>query len=381
MQKIVILFVIIQTITSCKIQIESGLSNSSEFINSDENSTQIYQSRSTSNILHPFNCASTDYGRLLFINIDDHPDIKTMELVVQENGNGSFVIIYYKNGRVDCYPNNALTVDKKYLKPNNDWTVMPTNNFDFSYTSNNGGLQASFDITIKNNQHISVSIENQTALEKHNFLAAIGAELSEVKRFPLVYLEQGGFLPVESTNFDIQIDGKAYPLKKIPLEVNGIKSYKTVYSLHPQSFFCNEERSSSLPYGKFNGQKSDTNNGIKYNYNNNNGYCETKKVEYQLSDRKMSIAFSPALPDFVSLKKGATTEGKFCIDVNNNHCIVGGSYSVERINDKITFRMNPEKGWQPMPKKPWVSYYDYQASFDISNKANYHIESIWDINK
>ena len=93
------------------------------------------------------------------------------------------------------------------------------------------------------------------------------------------------------------------------------------------------------------------------------------------------MIFSPALPDFVSLKDGAKTEGKFCINVNANQCVVGGSYSVERTNNEITFRLNPEKGWQPMPGKPWVSLYDYEASFDVSNKANYHIESIWNINK
>ncbi|MCG8411571.1 MAG: hypothetical protein MI739_09835, partial [Bacteroidales bacterium] len=143
----------------------------------------------------------------------------------------------------------------------------------------------------------------------------------------------------------------------------------------------NQESDTYLPYGEFNGQKSDTINGIRYVYDNNNGYCEIKEFGYQLSDRNMCMTFSPALPDFVSLKDGATTEGKFYIDVNSNQCVVGGSYSIERVNNKITFRMNPEKGWQPMPGKSWVSFYDYEASFDISEKTSYHLQSAWNINK
>ncbi len=381
MKKVIVVFVTILAFASCKIQIESGLSNASEFLNSNENSTQIYQSKNSSSLLHPFNCATTDYGRLIFINIDGHDDIRTVELVVQNNGIGSFIVVYYKNGKVECYPNEQLTVDQTYLKPNDDWTVMPANNFDFSYTSKNGGLQAYFDIIIKNDKHISVSVQNQTVLEKQNFLAAIGADLTEVKRFPLVYLEQAGFLPVENTVFEIQIDGKEYPLKKIPLEVNGVKSYKTVYSLHPQPFFCNEECNTELSYGEYNRQKSDTINGISYVYNNNKGYCEIKEFGYQFPDRNMKVVFSPALPNFVSLKDGATTEGKFCIDVNLNQCVVGGSYSIVRVNNKITFRMNPEKGWQPMPGKSWVSFYDYEACIDVSEKTYYHFQSAWNINK
>ena len=175
---------------------------------------------------------------------------------------------------------------------------------------------------------------------------------------------------------------KEYPLKKIPLEVNGVKSYKTVYSLHPQPFFCNQEGETDLPYGEFNGQKSDTINGISYVYNNNNGYCEIKKFEYHLSDRNICMTFSPALPDFVSLKDGAKTEGKFCININANQCVVGGSYSIERTEDnEIVLHINPEKGWQPMPGKPWVSFYDYKARFDVSEKTSYHIQTVWSVNK
>jgi hypothetical protein len=79
-----------------------------------------------------------------------------------------------------------------------------------------------------------------------SFLTAIGAELSEVKRFPPIFPEEAGFLPVEHTSCNIQIGKRQCSLKKIPLNVDGTKCYRTVYSFRPQLFFFNEERKCSV---------------------------------------------------------------------------------------------------------------------------------------
>jgi hypothetical protein len=225
-----------------------------------------------------------------------------------------------------------------------------------------------------------VSLQNHTAeLNKQGFLAAIGAELSEVKRFPLIYLEQAGFLPVNNTEYTIQIDGKDYSLKKIPVEVNGVKCYKTVYSLNTQPFFWNEECNADFPYHEYNGQANDIINGINYAYNNNSGYPEIRSIEYQLPNKKMSVTFSPSLPDLGSLKEGVEISGAFSINVNLHECVIGGSYTVELNNSEILLQLSPKEGWQPMPGKSWVSFYNYEAHFDISKKTDYHFQSVWSI--
>jgi len=319
---------------------------------------------------------------LLLINIDGHPAIKTVELVVQKNGKGSFVVVYYKNGKVESYPNPYLSIDRKYLKPNDDWTIMPDNNYAFSFEETNNGLRATLNIEIKNSTPIAVTLQSHASQPKnYSFLAAIGADLKEVKRFPLIYLEQASFLPIENTEGSIQINRKLYPLTKIPIKVEGEKCYKTVYSLKPQPFFWNEERNTDLQYAKYNGKTSDTIDNISYIYNNNQGYTEIKEIAYQLPNSKMNVFFSPALPNFLSLANNIKTEGKFCINVNTNKCVIGGSYTVERTNNDIILHLNPQKGWQPMPGKPWVSFYDYEARFDVSGKTSYQIQSVWDINK
>ncbi len=69
------------------------------------------------------------------------------------------------------------------------------------------------------------------------------------------------------------------------------------------------------------------------------------------------------------------------VSINTEECVIGGLYTVERTNNEIILHLNPEKGWQPMPGKPWVSFYDYEARFDVSGSTSYHIQSVWDINE
>jgi len=49
----------------------------------------VYQKNTKGQFYNPFNFAHTDFGRLILIGIDDHPLIKMVELVVQNNNKGS----------------------------------------------------------------------------------------------------------------------------------------------------------------------------------------------------------------------------------------------------------------------------------------------------
>jgi len=56
--------------------------------------------------------------------------------------------------------------------------------------------------------------ENQADVKRYSFLAAIGADLSEVKRFPFIYLRKAGFIPVEGTEVSFEIDGEKDGINK-----------------------------------------------------------------------------------------------------------------------------------------------------------------------
>ena len=172
------------------IKLDSSVVDPEEYLVADNTSTGVYTKHTKEQFYNPFNFNHTDFGRLILISIDNHPQIKTVELVVQNDNKGAFVVVYYHNGKVENYINTHLSIDKKYLKPNADWEIVGEQDFDYTFEDTKNGISFALDITLKSGQQIKIRLqENQADVKRYSFLAAIGAELSEVKRFPFVYLK------------------------------------------------------------------------------------------------------------------------------------------------------------------------------------------------
>ena len=106
-QKLLILTLTITSIflTGCNIKIDSQAVNPKEYLKADNTPAEVYQKNTKGHFYNPFNFSHTDFGRLMLISIDDHPKIKTVELVVQNDNKGAFVVVYYHNGKVENYIN------------------------------------------------------------------------------------------------------------------------------------------------------------------------------------------------------------------------------------------------------------------------------------
>jgi hypothetical protein len=274
-QKLLILTLTITSIflTGCNIKIESHAIDPDEYLKANNTPDEAYQENTKGFFYNPFNFSHTDFGRLMLVSINDHPEIKTVELVVQNDNKGAFVVVYYHNGKVENYINPLLSIDKKYLVPNADWEIAGEQDFDFVFEDTQKGINFALDFTIKNGQQIKIKLrENHAYTKRYSFLAAIGAELSEVKRFPFIYLREAGFIQVEGTEVSFEIDGKKMELTKVPIKVEGQKCFKTVYSLAPLPFFWNEERDIYLSPEKITDTNKYHKDNAVYFFIYNNGY-------------------------------------------------------------------------------------------------------------
>lgn len=381
-QKSLLLALILTSIffAGCNIKLSSHAVNPKEYLKSDNTPAAVYQKNTKGKFYNPFNFSHTDFGRLILINIDDHPLIKAVELVVQKDNKGAFVVIYYHNGKVENYINTHLSIDKKYLKPNADWEIAGKQDFDFTFEDTKNGISFALDITIKGGQRIKINLrENHAEAKRYSFLAAIGADLTEVKRFPFIYLKEAGFIPVEGTEVSFEIDGKKMELTKVPIKVEGQKCFKTVYSLTPLPFFWNEERDIYLSPEKITDTKKYPKDNEVYSFIDNNGHKEIERITYVANDHSASYRFSPSFPDIASLKTGSEIKGKFCLGVDDIDGVICGTYSVINTDGEITINFHPEKCWQPMPGKDWVSAYQYRAKIKLSADERFKIKSEWTV--
>lgn len=381
-QKLLILTLTLASIflTGCNIILSSHAVDPDEYLKADNTPAEVYQKTAKGQFYNPFNFSHTDFGRLILISIDDHPLIKTVELVVQNNNQGAFVVVYYQNGKVENYINPHLSIDKKYLKPNADWEIAGEQDFKYIFEDTKNGISFALDITIKSGKRIKIHLrENHADAKRYSFLAAIGADLREVKRFPFIYLRDAGFIPVEKTEVSFEIDGKKMALTKVPIKVEGQNCFKTVYSLMPLPFFWNEERDIYLSPEIITDIKRYQKDNALYSLIDNNGHKEIERITYKANGHSASYRFSPSFPDIASLKPGCEIKGKFCLGVDDIDGVICGTYSVLNTNDEITIDFHPEKCWQPMPGKDWVSAYRYHAKIKSTADGRVKIQSEWTV--
>ena len=362
-------------------RLKSNIVNPEKYFRNKKNNFKFYRRKSNGFYYDFFNFAHTDFGRLILISIDKHPEIKTVELVIQNDNKGAFFIIYYHNGKVESYINTHLSINKKYLKPNRDWTIAGEHDFEYSFEDTKNGIKCFINIVLKNGMRIKIKLrENSICIKRYSFLAAIGANLREVKRFPFIYLKNAGFIPVEGTEISFEINSKKINLTKVPLKVEGKKCFKTVYSLNPLPFFWNEERNICLSPDKLTDTQIYQKGNIGFSLIDNNGHKETEKIIYKANEHSANYRFSPPFPDIFSLKNGYEIKGKFFLGIDNIDGVIEGKYFVIKTNDEISIIFHPEKCWQPMPGKDWVSKYQYYAKIKIIEDYRFKIKSKWVIN-
>jgi hypothetical protein len=366
--------------TGCGINLDPNAVDANKYLKAESTPAEVYEKSDKRHFLNPFNFGHTEFGKLILVSIDDHPEIKTVELVVQHDNKGAFVIVYYHNDKADIYTNPHITIDKKYLEPNPDWNIVAEQDFKFTFEDTNNGIDLLLDIMINGDHRIKIKLNARQKDEKrYSFLAAIGAELSDVKRFPFVYLRDAGFVPVEGTEASFEIDGKEMKLTKTPLKVEGRKSYRTPYSFTPLPFFWNEEQEDYLSPEIITGTKSHQKGNAVYSFADNNGHNEIERITYNVKGHSATYRFAPSFPDIGALKTGSEIRGKFCLGVDNIDGIVCGSYSVIKANDEIAIHFLPKKCWQPMPGKDWVSAYRYHAKIKTADTNKYKILSEWTV--
>jgi hypothetical protein len=136
-------------LTGCCIKLNSHAVDANKYLKAGNAPVEVYEKSDKGLFYNPFNFSHTDFGRLILISIDDHPSIKTVELVVQKDTRGAFVVVYYHNGKVENYINTRLSIDKKYLKPNADWEIAGEQDFDFAFDDTKDGISFALDMTIK----------------------------------------------------------------------------------------------------------------------------------------------------------------------------------------------------------------------------------------
>lgn len=360
--------------------LSSNAIDPAKYLKATKTSPNVYYETPTGLFYDPFNFSHDDFGKLIIMNLEGHPEIKTVELILQDDDKGAYVVIYYYSGKVENYLSPDYAGDKKYVKLDSEWDIIENQDFEFAFEDRPKGIYFFLDIKIKNDQHIKISLqENRRELKRFSFLATVGAELKKVEKFPFIYLKDAGLVPIEGTGLSFELNGKMMELSKIPILVEGEKCYRIAYSFTRLPFFWDEEQDVFLsPEKLYNGLSFQKENAL-YSFFDNNGHKEIESIIYKANGHTASFRFSPAFPDIAALKQGSKISGKFCLGVDEIEGVVGGKYSVKNIEGNITIDIKPEKCWGSTGLKNWVAAYHYHADLEPVGKNKFEIRSEWTV--
>lgn len=379
-QRFLILILAALLCNGCAMKFASRAIDPEKYLTATETSVDVYKENADELFYNPFNFGHDDFGRLILISIQDHPEIKEIELIVQDDNKGAIVVMYYHNGLVDNYVSSGFASNKEYVKLDKNWRIIGERDFEYVFNDTPKGVNVSCDITIKNEQRLTIRLqENRKDVKRFSMLATIGAELHDIQRFPFIFLKEAGLIPIEGTTVSIELDGEKMNVAQLPIKAEGEKCYRLAFALTRLAFFWNEERNNALSPVTRNRTTTFEQDNALYSLFNNNGYTEIERIVYNADGHSASFRFSPAFPDIGSLKNGSTIYGKFSLGVDEIDGIIGGKYTVVNTDGIITIDIHPEKCWGPIGKNNWVSAYHYHAELHLTEDNIYQITSFWTV--
>lgn len=95
--------------------------------------------------------------------------------------------------------------------------------------------------------------------------------------------------------------------------------------------------------------------------------------------RMAGLYFRPlhkAIPELASLKSDTRIEGHFSIGIDKANGMIGGVYSITSNDGAVSFQMNPQIGWSPMPGKLWMKTYFWNCDIQTED-GGLKVNSEW----
>jgi len=356
-----------------------------KYLGKSENSLKIYDLPPKNMILSPFNLTTDTMDRLLVVNFEEDPIYFRVELQIFHKLGKDYplVILYRKDNMVDVYYTNKVVIKnrKKMLTDlfvNISFNQLETIICKFQFDEM--GLDAYLFLEDKLESEIEFKIKENTPERKlDSILAPMGPVSKKPEYFPIVFLNKFGMVIKKNTEIFVKIHEVSRNTAEMPVQINGMSIYSAHYSLNP--IICNWNRnfSGNIDTIMLKAPSLEiSENNIDFNLKNNSDYYEIKSISGRdVEDYSISIEFSPAIPNLLSLRSNSKIKGRFSCIIDDKKGIFAGEYDLIRIGDTIEFNIVPNKGWQPFPGNLWLKTYRWTSLVQIHDIRDIKISSYW----
>ncbi len=356
-----------------------------KFLGKRKNSLKIYDRPSRNLILSPFNMTFDLMDKLLIVNFEEDPIYYGIELQIFRKLDKEYplVIMYRKDNLIDIYYTNEIVIKKRKKMLTDSLTNVSFNQLnaiEYKFQFSEMGLDAYLFLEDKLEEEIEFKIkENAPGRELTSILAPNSAVSKKPEYFPIAFLNKFGMIIKKNTEILVKIHDISRKPTETPVQMSQMNVYLAHYSLKP--IICNWNNNFSgntIPIILNPPILNISDENLFYHLIKNDSYYEIKKISGKdEEDHTVSIEFSPALPNLLSLKDNSHIKGRFSCEIDEKWGIFAGEYDLIRTGDTIDFSIHPTKGWQPFPGKLWLKMYKWTSEIQIKDIGDIFIHSYW----
>lgn len=356
-----------------------------KYLGKHENSLKIYNSPPRNMVISPFNLNFDVIDRLLVFNIEDDPIYIRIELQIFHKYDNYYplVIMFRKDNMADVYyTNEVVIINRKKILTDLlvDVSFNQLEDIEFEFEFDDTGLNAFLFFDDKLEQEIELKVKENTSGRKlSSILAPMGAAIKSPDYFPIVFLNNFGWVIKKNTEIFVKIHGVARDTSEMPVQINKMEVYAVHYSLQPIISNWNNNFTGNINPIIINAPSLKIlNDNIDIDLKNNSDYYEIQKISGRNEgDHTISFEFSPAIPNLLSLGSKTKIKGRFSCIIDEKKGIFAGEYYLTRTGDIIKFSITPTRGWQPFPGNLWLKNYKWTSSIHIQDIEVIKMSSSW----
>lgn len=354
----------------------------------------IYYKTSKGKVYLPFDFRIDLMEYLILIEIQNDLDkyYKTFEIqqAVDEKGNKKILVIAYRiDGGSDIYHQQGYPISNNNGVLNNvELFLRLMEGSKFLINDDELIIYVKFKDKYDRDIELKVSEIKRKKKKPFSILAPIGGGAEKPTSLPIYLLYEMSFIKRKYSDIDIKIGNRRHKPDTFPLPIEWTKNYFSRYSADAFLVDWNNYTGPLIPI-KVNNNKIKK-QGVKYEFVNNQGNYEIKRLSVSNKKNTLCLNFSPAFPDISSLRKDANIKGKFFISSKKSAGKIKGVYYIKRIENNIHIYINPSGGWKPKENKitlkllyimgpifkKWPSTYILKAIVELKHDAI--IKSSWE---
>lgn len=371
--------------SSCTLLKEYSVESTS-FLGNKTNTEDIYSIKTKNKIYSPFNFRIESPDKIILFDFKGHNRYKFLEYQFYNDtifGKGLVCMLMRHDDRLEIYHTEGVNMKQQLYYFDSCQHEIPINTFNPEYSFNfiEGEIDFYCKFSDKYGNKISVSLSGYYP-EHSNFLVPVGLinrHHSDYVFFPIFYPKKMNFLNTREGNARISINGTDLTIKKIPGLVNWKRVYFARWSFEPVFILWNKNFDGEIIGHETN--SNDKNTPVNYELGKNSKHVEIKKINYTENNHSIALNFSPALPELLCLKDNIRLEGKFTIDIDETTGVIGGEYFIHQKGEIVEMKLQPTKGWQPIPGKSWVKKHYLHITMEAIKDGNVLLNSKWGVNE